>query len=73
MIFVTGDGGTGKTYLFNTIISRLRNMRVRVIASAFTRCAATLLTGGATVRSVFRFGINVDQDYSASVNAKFSW
>ena len=68
MIFVTGDGGTGKTYLFNTIISRLRNMRIRVIASAFTGCAATLLTGGATVHSVFRFGINVDQDYTPPVS-----
>ncbi|KAL7070021.1 hypothetical protein ACQ4LE_011196 [Meloidogyne hapla] len=67
-IFVTGDGGTGKTYLFNTIISRLREMRIRVIASAFTGCAATLLTGGATVHSVFRFGINIDQDYTPSVS-----
>uniref|UniRef100_A0A915MM44 ATP-dependent DNA helicase n=1 Tax=Meloidogyne javanica TaxID=6303 RepID=A0A915MM44_MELJA len=50
-IFVTGDGGTGKTYLFNAIISRLRDMRIRVIASAYTGCAATLLTGGATVHS----------------------
>ena len=67
-IFVTGDGGTGKTFLFNTIISRLRNMRIRVIASAFTGCAATLLTGGATVHSVFRFGINIDQDCTPSVS-----
>uniref|UniRef100_A0A915MNQ0 ATP-dependent DNA helicase n=1 Tax=Meloidogyne javanica TaxID=6303 RepID=A0A915MNQ0_MELJA len=43
-IFVTGDGGTGKTYLFNAIISRLRDMRIRVIASAYTGCAASLLT-----------------------------
>uniref|UniRef100_A0A915MB81 ATP-dependent DNA helicase n=1 Tax=Meloidogyne javanica TaxID=6303 RepID=A0A915MB81_MELJA len=50
-IFVTGDGGTGKTYLFNAVISRLRDMRIRVIASAYTGCAATLLTGGATVHS----------------------
>ncbi|CAK5044398.1 unnamed protein product [Meloidogyne enterolobii] len=67
-IFVTGDGGTGKTYLFNTIISRLRDMRIRVIASAYTGCAATLLTGGATVHSVFRFGINVEEDYTPSVS-----
>ena len=67
-IFVTGDGGTGKTFLFNNIISRLRNMRIRVISSAFTGCAATLLTRGATVHSVFRFGINIDQDYTPSLS-----
>jgi len=67
-IFVTGDGGTGKTYLFNAIISRLRDMRIRVIASAYTGCAATLLTGGATVHSVFRFGINIDENYTPSVS-----
>nr|CAD2198835.1 unnamed protein product [Meloidogyne enterolobii] len=43
-------------------------MRIRVIASAYTGCAATLLTGGATVHSVFRFGINIDENYTPSVS-----
>jgi hypothetical protein len=66
-IFVTGDSGTRKTYL-NTIISRIIEMRIRVIASAFIGCTGTLLFGGATVHSVFRFGINLDQDYTPSVS-----
>ena len=31
-------------------------------------CAATLLTGGPTVHSIFRFGINIEQDYTPSVS-----
>ena len=53
-IFVRGDGGTGKTFLFNTIISRLQDMRIRVIPSAFTECAATL-----DWRSYHSFGLQI--------------
>lgn len=66
-LFVTGDGGTGKTHLFNEIIKKGRREKIKVIACAYTGCAATLLFGGTTAHSVFRFGLDVDVDDTPSI------
>ncbi|GKB09391.1 ATP-dependent DNA helicase PIF1-like protein [Tanacetum coccineum] len=51
--FVYGPGGTGKTFLYNTIIARLRTERKIVLAVASSGIAALLLPGGRTTHSRF--------------------
>ncbi|KAK4562376.1 hypothetical protein RGQ29_005026 [Quercus rubra] len=56
--FVYGHGGTGKTYLWKTIICRLRSEGKIVIAIASSGIAALLLPGGRTAHSRFQIPIN---------------
>lgn len=59
--YVDGPGGTGKTYLYNTIIHYLNNvLNVQTVAVAWTGIAANLLIGGKTVHRTFRLPINLD-------------
>jgi ATP-dependent DNA helicase PIF1 len=51
--FVYGHGGTGKTYLWKTLICRLRSEGKIVIAVASSGIAALLLPGGRTAHSRF--------------------
>ncbi|GKB70493.1 ATP-dependent DNA helicase PIF1-like protein [Tanacetum coccineum] len=51
--FVYGPGGTGKTFLYKTIISRLRSERMIVLAVASSGIASLLLPGGRTAHSRF--------------------
>lgn len=46
--FVDGPGGSGKTTVYNTLISWFRCRRMSVASSAWTGIAATLLSGGRT-------------------------
>ncbi|GKC75784.1 ATP-dependent DNA helicase PIF1-like protein [Tanacetum coccineum] len=51
--FVYGPGGTGKTFLYKTIISRLRSELKIVLAVAYSGIASLLLLGGRTAHSRF--------------------
>lgn len=55
LFFLYGAGGTGKTFLYRTIIAALRSRRKKVIPVASSAIAALLLPGGRTAHS--RFGI----------------
>jgi ATP-dependent DNA helicase PIF1 len=52
--FLDGPGGTGKTFLYNTIITVLQGQGKNVIAVASTGIASTLLIDGATYHSQFK-------------------
>ena len=56
--FIDGPGGSGKTYLYNTLMSHLRGQKKRVQAFATTGIAADLLKGGRTVHSGFKIPIS---------------
>lgn len=49
--FLDGPGGSGKTYLYSTLMSVLRGRGNTVLPFATTGIAATLLKGGRTVHS----------------------
>ncbi|XP_022030895.2 uncharacterized protein LOC110931830 [Helianthus annuus] len=51
--FVYGPGGTGKTFLYRTILSRLRSMGLIALAVASSGIASLLLPGGRTAHSRF--------------------
>ena len=52
--FLDGLGGTGKTFLYNTLITVLQGQGKQVIAVASTGIASTLLMDGTTYHSQFK-------------------
>lgn len=60
--FINGAGGTGKTFLYKTIISALRksNKKVKLVASS--AIAALLLPGGRTAHSRFKIPLKLHED-----------
>ncbi|KAK8811535.1 hypothetical protein WA158_003269 [Blastocystis sp. Blastoise] len=61
MFFIDGPGGTGKTFLYNTLIKMIRTREKPVLAVAFTGIAATLLSGGSTSHSVFGLTLDLNE------------
>jgi hypothetical protein len=57
--FLDGPGGSGKTMVYNTLISCCRSQGVKVASSAWTGIAATLLTGGRTVHNLFKLPVPI--------------
>jgi hypothetical protein len=60
--FVDGKGGTGKTFLYNTLLAGVRSMpgfRI-ALASATSGVAALLLEGGRTAHSLFGIPIPIE-------------
>ena len=61
MFFVYGHGGTGKTFLWNTIINGIRSEGKIVLAVASSGIASLLLSGGRTAHSRFKIPINIEE------------
>ncbi|XP_035835338.1 uncharacterized protein LOC110865421 isoform X3 [Helianthus annuus] len=59
LIFVYGHGGTGKTFLWTTIISLFRSIGKIVLAVAASGIAALLLPSGRTAHSRFHIPTNL--------------
>ncbi len=58
--FLDGPAGSGKTYLYNTIIRYLTSHGKKVLAHATTGIASDLLIGGATMHSRFKLPLKLD-------------
>ena len=54
MFFLDAPGGTGKTFLLNTVLATIRSRSEIALATASSGIAATLLSGGRTLHSRFR-------------------
>jgi hypothetical protein len=59
--FICGHGGTGKTFLWNAIISYLRARRKIVLTVASSGVASLLLPNGRTAHSRFRIPLDIDE------------
>ncbi|KAL4609736.1 hypothetical protein ACB092_08G002900 [Castanea dentata] len=70
MIFVYGFGGTGKTYLYRTILSGIRSKGKIALAVASSGIAALLLPGGRTAHSRFHIPINVNDDSTCDIKQR---
>lgn len=57
LFFLNGPGGTGKTYVYNTICHKLRSEGDIVLAVASSGIAALLIVGGRTAYSIFKIPI----------------
>lgn len=59
IIFIDAPGGTGKTFLLNLILAKIRSKG---------EIAATLLDGGRTAHSTFKIPLNLNQTESPTCN-----
>ncbi|XP_050896186.1 uncharacterized protein LOC127102912 [Lathyrus oleraceus] len=59
VFFVDGPGGTGKTFLYRTLMASLRSRGEIVLATASSGIAATLLPDGRTTHSRFKIPIDI--------------
>ncbi|KAL3627968.1 hypothetical protein CASFOL_028070 [Castilleja foliolosa] len=62
LLFVYGHGGTGKTFLWRTIISFFRSMGKIVLAVAASGIASLLLPAGRTAHSRFKIPIDLTDE-----------
>ncbi|XP_074303613.1 uncharacterized protein LOC141638064 [Silene latifolia] len=67
LFFVYGSGGTGKTYLWGALISRLRSEGRIVLAVASSGIAALLLISGRTAHSRFSIPIVLHESTSCRI------
>ncbi|XP_038718166.1 uncharacterized protein LOC120011170 [Tripterygium wilfordii] len=65
--FVYGHSGTGKTFLYRAIISRLRSEGKIVLAVASLGIASLLLPGGRTAHSRFKIPIEIHEELSCHI------
>jgi hypothetical protein len=70
LFFVAGCGGTGKTFLWTTLASRLRGEGKIVLAVASSGIAALLLPGGRTAHSRFRIPLALNDQSSCSISQR---
>lgn len=65
--FVYGHGGTGKTFLWNAIISKIRSEQKIVLAIASSGVASLLLPRGRTAHSRFKIPIDISENSICSI------
>ncbi|KAM0867488.1 hypothetical protein ACQ4PT_041967 [Festuca glaucescens] len=65
--FVSSHGGTGKTFLWNCIVTVLRSERRIVLDVASSRVASLLLPNGRTAHSRFRIPLDVNDKTQCNI------
>ncbi|KAG2192402.1 hypothetical protein INT47_012469 [Mucor saturninus] len=69
LYFVDGPGGTGKTFLFNALLCKVRRQGNIALAVATSGIAALLLDGGRTSHSQFKIPLEIDTLSMCSISA----
>lgn len=67
LFFISGHGGTGKTFLWNAIISNLRSRSKIVLPVATAGIAALLMPNGRTAHSRFHIPIDVTAESTCEI------
>ncbi|KAK9675131.1 PIF1-like helicase [Popillia japonica] len=67
LFYVSGSGGVGKSFLYNTIITHLNALEIKVISIASTGIAAALLKQGRTVHSRFQLPVPVFKNSTSRI------
>ena len=65
--FVDGPAGTGKTFLYNTIVHNLQALGIKVKCMAYSGIASTLLINGETAHSTFQIPIPLLPDSTCNI------
>jgi len=65
--FIAGHGGTGKTFLWRSILAQLRSKDHIVLAVASSGVAALLVPGGRTTHSRFRIPLDIHDRCMCSI------
>ena len=56
--FIDELGGTGKTFLYRTLLAQVRSRRLIALATTTSGVAAVILLGGRTIHSQFILSLN---------------
>lgn len=72
LAFLDGPGGTGKTFLLNTVIHAFLSRSKTVVAVSSAGVSALLLHNGSTAHSAFGIPLNVDEDSTCALNGRDS-
>jgi DNA replication protein DnaC len=67
LFFVYGNGGTGKTFVWTTLMFRLRGQGKIMLAIASLRIASLLLLGGRTTHSRFKNSIDLHDESTCNI------
>jgi hypothetical protein len=67
LFFLYGSGGTGKTFVWTTLLSRLRGQGKIVLAVASSGIASLLLPGGRTAHSRFKIPIDLHDESTCNI------
>jgi predicted ATPase len=67
LFFVYGSGGTGKTFVWTTLLSHLRGQGKIVLAVASSRIASLLFLGGRTAHSRFKIPIDLHDESTCNI------
>ncbi|XP_030939735.1 uncharacterized protein LOC115964596 [Quercus lobata] len=68
IFFVDGLEGTGKTFLYRTILATLKKAGHIAVATSTSGIVATLLPGGRTTHSKFKTPLNPDASSTYSIS-----
>ncbi|XP_074377790.1 uncharacterized protein LOC141719318 [Apium graveolens] len=67
LFFISGHGGTGKTFLWNTITSKLRSESLIVLHVATSGLASLLLPNGRITHSRFRIPLDITAESTCEI------
>lgn len=68
--FIKGFGGSGKTFLYNTLYYLAKGKGKNICTMAFTGIAATLLPHGQTMHKAFGLPVPIYSDSNSSITAE---
>ncbi|GFX72816.1 ATP-dependent DNA helicase [Trichonephila clavipes] len=68
IIYLDAPGGTGKIFLLNLLLAFVRKEKDMAVVVPSSGIAATLLTGGRTALSAFKWPLNLARSDSATCN-----
>lgn len=70
--FIDGPGGTGKTFLYRALLAAVRSKGFVALATATSGVAASILPGGRTAHSRFKFPIEIHEQFSCNISKQSS-
>ncbi|XP_073310003.1 uncharacterized protein [Primulina huaijiensis] len=68
LFFVSGSGGTGKTFLYRALLSTVRSRSMIALATATSGVAASILPRGRTAHSRFKIPIDLHENSFCSIS-----
>jgi PIF1-like helicase len=68
--FVDGPGGTGKTFLYNTILAKIRSCNEIALPVASSGISALLISGGRTAHSRFKIPIKLHESSTCNISRR---
>ncbi|XP_073121078.1 uncharacterized protein [Henckelia pumila] len=68
VFFINGPGGTGKTFLYRSLLATIRSQGLIALATATSGVAASILPGGRTAHSRFKIPIDLHANSYCSIS-----